>query len=193
MFIVYPILLAIPLGYLLGGRLERLGTIRVRWAWLAVAGLAVQIVLFSDAVTAVVGAAGTPLYVGSSLAVFLVVLRNLRVTGFPLVAFGAALNLVAILANGGCMPADPAALAAIGQLEDLDGTRYSNSCIPETVLLAPLTDVLHLPPGMPLANVFSVGDAIIGAGVAVAIVAGMRRGGSLPDATPVADPGAPAA
>lgn len=192
MFIVYPILLAIPIGLLLGGSFARLGSIQIRWAWLALAGLGVQIVLFSDAVASAVGAAGPALYVGSTLAVFVVVLRNLRVPGFALVALGAGLNLAAILANGGCMPSSPDALAAVGELHEPDPGVYSNSCLPETVALAPLTDVLHLPPELPLANVFSIGDAVIGAGVAVAIVAGMRSGGRAPDAPETPDaPDAP--
>ena len=43
--------IAIPIGVLIGllvgGRLERLGQLRFHWAWLAIAGLAIQIVLFS--------------------------------------------------------------------------------------------------------------------------------------------------
>lgn len=181
MFIVYPIFLAVPIGLLLGGSFARLGAIQVRWAWLALAGLAVQIVLFSDAVASAVGAAGPALYVGSTLAVFLVVLRNLRVPGFALIAIGAGLNLAAILANGGCMPSSREALAAVGELLDLVPGVYSNSCLPDTVALAPLTDILHLPPELPLANVFSIGDAVIGFGVAVAIVVGMKRGGGSAD------------
>jgi hypothetical protein len=181
MFIVYPIFLAVPIGLLLGGSFTRLGTIQVRWAWLALAGLAVQIVLFSDAVASAVGAAGPALYVGSTLAVFVVVLRNLRVPGFALIALGAGLNLAAILANGGCMPSSTEALAAVGELHDLDPGVYTNSCLPDQVALAPLTDILHLPPEMPLANVFSIGDAVIGVGVAVAIIAGMKRGGGAAD------------
>lgn len=177
MFILYPILVAIPLGFLLGGRMERLGTIDVRWGWLALAGLAVQIVLFSGPVVATVGAAGAPLYVGSSLAVLGVVVANLRIPGFGIIAAGAALNVAAILANGGCMPADPAALAAVGEPVTHDATVYSNSCVPDAPVLAPLTDVLAMPTWMPLANVFSIGDVVIGAGVAVAIVIGMRQGG----------------
>ena len=42
--------------------------------------------------------------------------------------------------------------------------------------LRPLTDVYALPAGFPLANVFSVGDVLIGVGIAVTIAAAMRRG-----------------
>lgn len=181
MFILYPLLIAVPLGYLLGGRLDRLGSIRIRWAWLALAGLAVQVVLFSDAVASVVGPAGAPLYVASTAAVFAVVLRNARVPGFALIAAGAAMNLAAILANGGCMPADPGALAAVGEPAAPDPGIYSNSCVPADPALVPLTDIFATPAWLPLANVFSAGDVVIGLGVAVAIVVGMRSGDGATD------------
>jgi hypothetical protein len=43
-------------------------------------------------------------------------------------------------------------------------------------VLAPLTDIFALPPLLPFANVFSIGDVLISLGVAIAIAAGMRRG-----------------
>ena len=47
MFILYAIPIGIVAGYLLGGRLDRLGDIRFRWGWLAIGGLIAQVVLFS--------------------------------------------------------------------------------------------------------------------------------------------------
>jgi len=38
-----------------------------------------------------------------------------------------------------------------------------------------LTDIFALPRWMPLANIFSIGDVLIGIGVAIAIAAAMRR------------------
>ena len=45
----------------------------------------------------------------------------------------------------------------------------------------PLTDIFALPAWLPLHNVFSIGDVLIGVGVAVVIVVGMRRGAADPD------------
>ena len=47
MFILYAIPIGIVAGYVLGGRLDRLGDIRFRWGWLAIAGLMAQVILFS--------------------------------------------------------------------------------------------------------------------------------------------------
>ena len=88
--------------------------------------------------------------------------RNLRVPGLALVALGAISNLAAIVANDGVMPTTPEALAAAG-LDPLDG--FSNSAVLEDPALAPLTDIFALPPWLPFANVFSIGDVLIALGI----------------------------
>ena len=171
MFILYAIPIGVVVGYLLGGRLERLGDLRLRWLPLMLFGLIVQIAIFSDAGERVVGNAGPPLYVGSTLAVFIAVVRNSRVPGVALIAVGAGLNLLAIAANGGWMPADPKALESVGGLPP----GYTNSILVSDPALRPLTDLFALPSWFPLANVFSIGDVLIGVGVAATIAVAMRR------------------
>ena len=126
MFLLYAVALGVLAGLLLGGRLAGLGTLRIRWSALALAGLLFQVVLFTDAVAARVGDWGPVLYVGSTLAVLAAIVRNLSIPGMPLVAVGALCNLAAILANGGYMPAGVAALEALGKAEP---TLYSNSTV----------------------------------------------------------------
>ena len=174
MFIVYAIPIGLLLGLALGGRIERLAELRFRWAPVAFIGLAVQIALFSAIGGAVAGSAGPAIYIASSLAVLAAVVRNLPLAGMPLVALGALSNLLAIAANGGYMPADTGALALAG-LDPTSG--YSNSVVLAVPALAPLTDVYALPAGIPLANVFSLGDVAIGLGIVVAIASAMRTRG----------------
>lgn len=172
-FILYAIPLGILAGYLMGGRLDRLGDVRFRWGWLAIAGLMVQVVLFSGALGGAVDeGVGGSIYVLSTAAVLVAVVRNLALPGMILVAAGAACNLVAIVANGGVMPTTAAALATAG-MDPADG--FSNSAILADPALAPLTDIFALPAWIPFANVFSVGDVLLGAGVAVVVAMGMRR------------------
>ena len=171
MFILYAIPIGIAAGYLLGGRLESLSTIRFRWAPLVLLGLAAQIALFSDPLAGVVGDAGPPIYVASAGAVLVAVLRNLDITGLPIVALGAASNFIAIVANGGSMPAHPDAVAVIGGVGP-----NSNSTVTTDPALGPLTDIFALPSWVPFANVFSVGDVVLGIGIAVTIAIGMRTG-----------------
>jgi multisubunit Na+/H+ antiporter MnhE subunit len=51
----------------------------------------------------------------------------------------------------------------------------TNSVVVDRPALEPLTDVFALPAWLPLANVFSVGDVLIGLGIAIAIAAAMRH------------------
>ena len=174
MFILYAVLIGLVVGFLLGGRLSGLATIEFRWPWLAIGGFVVQLVLFSDPVRERVGDLGAPLYVASTVAVLIAVIRNIRIPGMVLVALGAAANLAAITANGGYMPASEGAFAALGS-----GLHpgYTNSAIVADPALEPLTDVFALPAWLPFANVFSAGDVLIAVGVVIVIVGGMRRAG----------------
>ena len=173
MFLLYAVVVGIVVGFLLGGRLSGLASLDFRWAPLALAGLAVQLLLFSAPISDRVGDLGPVIYVGSTAMVLVVVLRNFRIAGMPLVALGAASNMIAIVANGGYMPTSPEAAAAAGRVE---ATTYSNSAIVDDAVLTPLTDIFALPTWLPFTNVFSIGDLLIGVGVAMAIVVAMRRG-----------------
>lgn len=183
MFILYAVPVGLALGWLARGRLAGLEAVRLRWAPLAMAGLLIQVVLFSGPVTERIGDAGAPLYVGSTLLVLAALLRNLRVIGLPLVALGAVSNLAAIVANDGSMPASAEALAALGKSI---GEEYSNSVLVADPVLAPLTDVFAMPRWMPMANVYSIGDVLIAIGIAIAIAVAMRGGasGNLPPKYP---------
>ncbi len=184
MFILYALLVGLVVGALTGGRPARLGSLEIRWPWVIAGGLAAQLILFSEPVTRVVGDAGPPLYILSTLAVLAAVSVNRRIPGIPLVIAGAVSNMTAIVANGGYMPTTPEALAALGKLPP---ETYSNSSVPISPMLWPLTDIFAMPAWLPFANVFSIGDVLIGLGIAIAVVATMRR----PDADPV-PPGAAA-
>ena len=172
MFILYAVVIGLIAGVLLGGRAEGLSNLKLRWAWVFAVGLAIQLVLFSDAVAERIGELGVPIYVGSTLVVAVAVAANYRVTGMPIVALGAFSNLAAIIANGGYMPTTAAALAALGKTEK---TGYSNSSLDPNPALPWLTDIFALPSWVPASNVFSVGDVLIGVGVVIVIVAAMRR------------------
>ena len=135
------------------------------------AGFATQVVLFSAPVSERIGAAGPWIYVASTALVLVAVVANIRIPGMVLVAIGATSNLVAIVANGGYMPASAAAVAAIGRGEIVG---YSNSAVIASPALEPLTDVIALPTWLPFTNIISIGDLLIGAGIVVVIVVAMR-------------------
>jgi hypothetical protein len=172
MFILYALMIGLIVGFVAGGRPAGLALLQFRWPWVMLGGLFVQVVLFSEVVTSRIGDAGPPIYAASTAAVVLAVLANRRITGMPIVALGAACNFAAIVANDGYMPAARGALQALGKV---DSTMYSNSVVSPDPALAPLTDIFALPTWLPFANVFSIGDVLIGVGVAIVIVVAMRR------------------
>jgi hypothetical protein len=172
-FILYPLLAGLLIGTLIGGSWLALGSIRFRWAPLVLIGFLAQVVLFSDAVAERVGEAGPALYVISTLCVGAAVVRNVRLPGMPLIILGAASNVAAILANNGFMPASPEALASLGKVAPVI---YSNSSVVAHPALELLTDRFALPRWVPAANVFSLGDVVLGVGVVMLVVLTMQRG-----------------
>jgi hypothetical protein len=188
-FIIYAVLAGLIIGVAVGGRLGNLATIHFRWAPLIVIGFIAQVVLFMDAVAERVGDAGPAIYVATTLMVGAAVLRNIRLPGMPLVVLGAISNMAAILANGGFMPATVEAMTSLGKTAP---TIYSNSELVADPSLPWLIDRFALPRWLPLANMFSVGDVLLGIGVLVFVVSVMRHpetstdGGEGPGVEPTA-------
>jgi hypothetical protein len=184
-FILYAVVVGLVVALLAGGRWGGLAALQVRWSWVILGGLLVQVVLFSEAVSARIGDLGPPIYVASTAAVIAAIVANRAIPGMAVIAVGAASNLAAIVANGGYMPADPGAMASLGKA---DPTTYSNSAVMTDPVLAPLTDIFALPVWLPFANVFSIGDVLIGAGVVLVIVTAMRTASQPVSPPPAASP-----
>jgi len=173
MFILYAIVAGLVVGRAAGGRPGALAAIHFRWGPLIALGFLAQVVLFSDAVASRVGDLGPVLYVASTLVVVTAVLRNLDLPGIWLVVLGAISNMAAIASNGGYMPATPEAIASMGRTAP---TVYSNSAVVASPNLPWLIDRFALPRWLPFANVISIGDVLLAAGVFVLLVVVMRRG-----------------
>ncbi len=149
---------------LAGGNLMHLLDLRLRYAWLAAAGLLAQIVVIN-----IVPGGSPTLHDVAHLSSYALaagfVLANRHIPGMAVLALGGALNVAAISANGGVMPASPSALAAAGIVHHAGA--YANSAAVSHAHLAWLGDVFAIPSSMPLPNVFSVGDVLILVGVLV--------------------------
>jgi hypothetical protein len=173
--LLYSIAAGLLIGRLAGGRVRNLENVRFMWWQLALAGLAVQLVIFAGPIAERVGSWGSAVYVLSTIAVMVALLRNLRLPGLWIIAIGAALNLIAVLANGGAMPSDPEAWRTLTGVAALPVTHFSNAVLmgPDTVFPF-LGDMFVWPKPLPLANVFSIGDAIIAVGAVVFLVTAMR-------------------
>jgi hypothetical protein len=161
------------LAALTGGRLRLLAVTRLRWATVAVAGLFAQVVIITIAPG---GDADLhqALHVATYALGLAVLVRNRRLPGLPWIATGTALNLAAILANHGVMPASASAMRTAGL--DLDPEVFLNSGVVHDPRLWFLGDVFATPAWFPFHNVFSVGDVLIvlGAGLLVHAATGSR-------------------
>jgi hypothetical protein len=178
MLLVYAVAIGIVAGLLTRGRLSALASVHIRLWPVALGGLAFQALLFSSPLAASVGRLGPPLYVLSTTLVLISLIVNVRQPGFWLIVVGALFNLTAIVANGGYMPASPDAVAALNGVLALPTTDYTNSAIATgATTLSFLGDVFVLPHPLPLANVFSLGDLLIGIGGAWFVIATMHGRG----------------
>lgn len=160
MILVLLALLCVASVPLSGGRLSALADLELRGTALVVTALAVQVVVVSVAPGGS-HALHAALHVGSYVLAAAVLVLNRRLPGVPLIAAGAALNVAAILANGGVMPASADAMRIAGVPGD---EAFANSAAIARPHLLPLGDVIPVPGPWPLGNVLSVGDLVLFAG-----------------------------
>jgi hypothetical protein len=162
MALALPLIVAVPLGFLLGGRLRSLADFRLRATWLFFGAIALQIAAFPfGALPWRTGeTAATLLWIASYALLIAGAFVNRRVTGVPLVGAGMALNLLAIAANGGTMPVLPSAMRAAGD----DYVSYANSTAVAHPHLSWLVDRWAAPGWIVGANVYSVGDLLMALG-----------------------------
>ncbi len=161
-------------GYALGGRLANVERLRLRLPSLVLAALALQLVIFSPLGRPLGETAVVALHLVSYGLLLTFAAANLRRAGIAVAGAGIALNATVIAANGGYMPASARALAIAGRAAATEP--HNNSALAEEgARLLPLGDVFAVPHWVPLvANVFSVGDVLIAAGVALLIATAMR-------------------
>jgi hypothetical protein len=152
--------ISVPLA---GGRLTRLAGLQVRAIWAVVLCAAIQIV-----VTSLVRGGDHGLHVALHLGSYMLVawflIANRKLVGMPIVGLGVTLNVLAISANGGVMPAAATAIRIAGI--DTSGGFANSDAVAHPRLLA-LGDVIPVPGPWPIGNVMSVGDLLIVAGVMI--------------------------
>ena len=149
-------LLTVPLAR---GRLTALADLHLRRVWLAIAGIGVQILII-EVFPAAPAWVSEGVHILSYLLLGAFAWFNRRIPGVPLIMLGGFLNFVAIVANGGVMPADPDLALHVAGAEG-----FVNAGAVENARLQFLGDVFATPSWFPLYNVFSVGDGLIVLGV----------------------------
>ena len=168
-----PVLAAAVLaGLVLGGRVGALASIRLRAMPLLYAAIALQLVAFPPAFLPFEtgGVLSRALWLGSYACLLTAGLLNRHLRGIGLVLAGIALNVIAVTANGGVMPALPEAARAAG----LQAPATYNSVTQAEPRLGWLVDRWAAPEWVPFANVVSVGDILLAVGGVVLVFAAMQ-------------------
>jgi hypothetical protein len=168
--ILATIVVAFVIGLVAGRSAAGFPSTPVRWGWVALAGIALQLVPLPGefAFAALLGSFGLLIVFAAA---------NLRAAGFLMILVGLALNLLVIAANHG-MPVTARALRDSGQastLTDLIANGGAKHHLAhDGTVLTPLADVIALP--NPIGQALSVGDICVHLGVGWFIVAGMEPG-----------------
>lgn len=183
MLLLTPVLIALTIALLRGGSLRNLATLPLRGTAFFLAALAVQIVLYLPGIrtSALVHDYGAAFYVVSMGLALVGALRNWRLgVALRVAALGLALNTLVIALNGGYMPTNAAAMQAVQGTatvrEIANPHLYGNTHFagPSTRLTV-FSDVIPVRvPGGP-GNVYSVGDVLLAAGIAVLVYRATRR------------------
>lgn len=183
-------------GLGVGGRLDRLSRIRLRWTAVIVGALLLASLTHAGIEHDVeqVGQSRLPLY-GVAFGLLTAALwANRRSPGMLIAGVGVAANGLAVIANGGWMPVWGPALGAAGLAPpDIQGS--FQSVLPDPLGLdfllraGPLADIIPFPVP-PLATVASIGDVFLSLGLAWFVFTTLARrpaaGADALDAGPVA-------
>jgi hypothetical protein len=165
MFLLPSLLLGLVFAVVLGGRPSRLAHVSFRLTWTVPVALAIQLVIFSRLGEGLEPRAIERLHIASYIALLAFAAANLRVRALVPVLLGLAANATAILANHGLMPVSPGAARTVGMSPGVHDNVFVGHG-----RLGFLGDVFALPSELPLANVFSLGDILIGIGMMLFVV-----------------------
>ena len=163
------IAIAIGLGFGLvtGGSIGRVSQLRFRWPWLIIAVVLIREAVLLTPLGRVDGA--RYIYVAALVAIIAwVAWHSARVRGIWLVAVGAALNVIVIVANNARMTVAPELAGAI--LPRTNPGLYT--------VMGPQTNLNFLGDWIkltPIPEAYSVGDVLIAVGLAIVVFLAVRN------------------
>lgn len=140
-------------------RIKRLAALELHHIWLVWVAFATQVVVFQWVAAYMPETAVKGIHLGTYAILVAFIVLNRHVPGALLIALGTACNLTAIVANGGSMPASKSALDLAGA--NIPDPVFQNSKFLADPNLLFLGDIFAIPDGLPLSNVFSIGDVLI--------------------------------
>jgi hypothetical protein len=175
MILAAAVLSAVLIGLARGGRLRRLADLPLRWAWVALIafGLQIYLIYFPEPVNEGISSPRVIVLIFSYALLFAVIWQNRALPGIWLIGLGFLSNFAVMMLNGGYMPITPEALAQVGHSHNIlspePGARVRSTkdiVLPrDQTVVWWLSDVFVLPPPFLIPSVFSLGDALIAAGV----------------------------
>jgi hypothetical protein len=183
------LVLAVLVGYAVGGRLRNLEHLRLRWWGLALGGLVLQVAPYPSHIA---HWAAFLILLASFVMLIVFGVANRRVMGLPIILFGLCLNLLVIGVNQG-MPVTKHALVSSGQgglLEDLiqhGGAKHHLATSDDNLVF--LSDAIGIP--KPIGQAVSVGDIFVYAGLIWTIAAAMRGRSRETETAPPREGGSP--
>ena len=191
MILAAAVLVAVIVGLVRGGSLQRLASLPFRLGWLALVafGLQIYLIYFPEPV----GAGLLSIRVGVLMLSYLLLLvgiwQHRALPGIWLIGAGLIANFAVMILNGGYMPITPDALAQAGFAHAALSTQVGARVLATKDIVLPrdatiawwLSDIFVLPPPFPIATVFSAGDGVIALGAFWFLQNGMRVGRAGPD------------
>ena len=168
MLVLVPLVAGLLIGLATGGNIGNLAQMRFRWPWFVLAVLVVREAVLLKPLN---GIEGVQYVYAAALAALIgwTAWHVSRLPGVWLVAVGAAMNLVVILANGARMPVAPA----------LAGVLVQRGHLGQYVLLGPGTNLNWLADWIgfpwPVRGAYSLGDLVIAVGIGIVVLFAIVR------------------
>jgi hypothetical protein len=172
-------ILAVVVALLQGGSLERLAGTNFRTVPLLLLGLALQIVFGFWSPSWLTDAWGLAILIGSNALVLGWLIVNRALPGLLIAAVGLLMNLVVIGANGAMPVSGDAVRAAGGDEREIAEAGLKHEVLDDDTRLGFLGDIIPLP-GL---GIWSVGDLVLAAGLALLAYRQARWGEPVADAT----------
>jgi len=167
--VLVPFVLGLGIGVAAGGKISNLANLSFRWPWFVLAVLVIREAVLIKPLNQVDGLQ----YVYAAALAALVawtVWHVKRLPGVWVVTTGAAMNLVAILANGARMPVAPG----------LAGALVQRGHIGPYVLMGPGTNLNWLADWIgfpwPVRGAYSPGDLVIAVGIGIVVLLATVQG-----------------
>jgi len=161
------IALGLVFGLVTGGSITRLSRLSFRWPWLIIAVIVIREAVLLTPLGKVAGA--RYVYVAALLAIIVwVAWHSARVRAIWLVAVGAALNVIVIVANDARMPVAPELAGAVlprtnPGLYTLMGSQTNLNILGDWIKLGPIPEA------------YSIGDVLIAVALAIVVFLAVRN------------------